>query len=70
MTEYFSRNIDELIKEKAKAMVDVTRAPDDVRVTAGPGWRDGAIMPEMVCCFYLTWTVDGRRMSSGWIGWN
>lgn len=62
--------IDELIKEKAKAMVDVTRCSDDVRVTAGPGWRDGGVTPETVCCFYLTWTVAGRRAWTGWIGWN
>jgi len=65
---------DELIKEKAKAMVDITCCPDNVCVIVGPGWRDGIVSPETVCCFCLTWTaIDGspsRAVSGRWIGFN
>lgn len=65
---------DELILEKAKTMVDITRCPASVRVTVGPGWNDGIVSPETVCCFYVTWAVvgdpPGRAVSGCWIGWN
>jgi len=66
---------DKQIKEKAKAMVDITSCPDNVCVTVGPGWSDGIVSPETVCCFYLTWTIlggenPGRAVSGTWIGWN
>ena len=69
-----AQNVYDLIKERAKTMVDITRSPACVRVTVGPGWKDGIVSPETVCCFYLTWTIGdnppGRAVSGSWIGWN
>jgi hypothetical protein len=72
-----ARNTDEFIKEKAKAMVDVTHSPDCVRVTVGPGWRDGIVSPETICCFRLSRAIVGKgrpwergRVHGPWIGWN
>jgi len=65
-----AQNVYDLIKERAKAMVNIIHCSACVRVTAGPGWEDGMVSPETVCCFRLTWTAEGRPVSGPWIGWN